>query len=228
MHIGLIGGIGPAATVHYYQGLVDAHAADGRVMELTIVHAAAADLVRNLSEGAAQRQAEVFQPLVARLAAAGAEAAAVTSMGGHFCIRELEAMSPLPLINLIPEIAEDFARRNLSRVGLMGTRNVMESHIYGAIPDLEVVLPRGDALEATHAAYIAMATAGRVTDEQRRFFFSVGNDLFQNQGAETIVLAGTDLFLAFKGHDADFPVIDSAEVHIGAIYRASTEGAIGA
>jgi len=39
MHIGLIGGIGPAATDFYYRGLVDRHAAAGIPLECTIAHA---------------------------------------------------------------------------------------------------------------------------------------------------------------------------------------------
>jgi aspartate/glutamate racemase len=43
-------------------------------------------------------------------------------MTGHFCIRELEALSPLPLINVIPEIDAELRRRNLKTVGILGTR----------------------------------------------------------------------------------------------------------
>jgi aspartate racemase len=39
MHLGLIGGIGPAATEFYYRHLVHAHAAAGRPLELTIAQA---------------------------------------------------------------------------------------------------------------------------------------------------------------------------------------------
>ena len=39
MHIGLIGGIGPASTVFYYQGLVKSHAVQSKKMALTISHA---------------------------------------------------------------------------------------------------------------------------------------------------------------------------------------------
>ena len=39
MHIGLVGGIGPAATEFYYRGLVARHAGSAKPMELTIVHA---------------------------------------------------------------------------------------------------------------------------------------------------------------------------------------------
>ena len=70
-----------------------------------------------------------------------------------------------------------------------------------------------------HENYVAMATAGRVNDAQRRVFFAAGERLCRDQGAEVVLLGGTDLFLAFQGRDAGFPVLDCADVHVEAIYR---------
>ena len=195
MHIGLIGGIGPAATEFYYRNLVRAHAAANRVLELTIVQADIRDLVQNMSDGAPDKQAEIFLRLAQRLQAAGADVVAVTSIAGHFCIRELEALSPLPVINAIPAIEAALVNRGLRRVGLLGTRVVMQSRLYGGVSALEVVLPQGESFDATHNAYVAMAAAGQADDQQRELLFSVGNDLCQKQGAEAVVLAGTDLIL---------------------------------
>lgn len=222
MHIGLIGGIGPAATEFYYRGLINRHAAAGSAPDLTIVHADVREMAANLASGNARKQAEIFARLVARLAAAGAELAAVTSMGGHFCIRELEAISPLPLLNAIPEVDAAIRQRNLKTIGIIGTRNVMESGLYGGITAAQIVLPEGQALEQVHTAYITMAGVGRVTDEQRQVFFSVGQHLCEARDAEAIMLGGTDLFLAFTGQDCGFPVLDCADVHVDALYRRST------
>lgn len=224
MHLGLIGGIGPAATVFYYRRLAQLHAAAQQPMELTIVHAQVSELLRNMTDSAPEQQAQVFRQLTERLQAAGAAAVAVTSLAGHFCIREFEAVSPLPVINAIPELAAELARRNLRRVGLMGTRVVMASGLYGGLSDVEVVVPMGADFDATHDAYITMAMAGQATSAQRSLFFAVGNALSHKQGAEVIVLAGTDMFLAFEGYDCGFPAIDSAEVHVQALYRASLNG----
>jgi aspartate racemase len=221
MHIGLIGGIGPAATEHYYRGLIDRHVRAGTVLDLTITHADVREMAQNLADHAAQKQAVIFARLIRRLAAAGAELAAVTSMGGHFCIRELEAMSPLRLLNAIPEIDAAIGQRNLKAVAIIGTRMVMETGLYGGITSARIVLPEGDALDQIHDAYVTMAMAGHVTDAQRRLFVSVGQHLCQARGAEAVVLGGTDLFLAFAGQDCGFQVIDCAEVHVDALFRRS-------
>ena len=169
MHIGLIGGIGPAATDFYHRGLIERHAASGIPLDLTIAYADVRTMSRNLANKTPGEQAEIFARLIERLKAAGAAAAAVTSMGGHFCIKELEPISPLPLINAIPAVADAIARRKLRKVGVLGTRTVMESRVYGAIASAEVVAPEGEAMEQVHSAYSEMANAGRDRHEILRY-----------------------------------------------------------
>lgn len=221
MHIGLIGGIGPAATEFYYRGLIDRHAQSNTALDLTIVHADVREMARNLASRDARRQAEVFAPLLRRLAAAGAQLAAVTSMGGHFCIRELEPLSPLPLLNALPEVDAAIKRRKLKTVGIIGTRMVMETRLYGAISSAAVVVPAGEEFEAVQQNYSDMAIAGRVNDAQRHVFFAAGERLCRDQGADAVLLGGTDLFLAFQGQKCGFPVLDCADVHVEAIYQKS-------
>jgi aspartate racemase len=49
MHIGLVGGIGPAATDFYYRRLVAAFASKKAPLELTIAHADTPTLLKNLA-----------------------------------------------------------------------------------------------------------------------------------------------------------------------------------
>jgi len=90
----------------------------------------------------------------------------------------------------------------------------MESGLYGAITGIEIVLPHGDVLRKVSDEYFAMAKAQMATTAQRDLFFEAGARLCSEQGAEFVVLAGTDMFLAFAGQDPGFEVIDCAEVHI--------------
>jgi aspartate racemase len=222
MHIGLIGGIGPAATDFYYRGLVDRYRAAGKALELTMAHADVGEMGRNLGAGATTKQAEIFAGLIGRMKAAGAEVAAVTSMGGHFCIDALLPISPLPLVHGVRAVAEEIKRRDLKTVGIIGTRTVMNSALYGALPFVRVVVPEGALLDRVHDHYVGMANVGVVTDAHRQVFFEAGRTLCQAQGAEAVMLGGTDLFLAFQGQDCGFPAIDCADIHVEAIFRHAT------
>jgi len=223
MHVGLIGGIGPAATEFYYRGLTRAFAAAGRRLELTIVNAEVREMTRNMDARDPGAQAQVFAELIGRLKAAGAKAAAVTSMGGHFCIQELTAISPLPLINAIPALDDHFRQMGVKRIGIMGSLAVMESKFYGGVTSVEIVAPQGPELDDVHARYVALATAAVATDDDRHYFLEAGRRLAEEQGADVVVLSGTDLFLAFDGAKPTYKVADAAEIHIGAIIRAAMQ-----
>ena len=58
---------------------------------------------------------------------------------------------------------------------------VMETQLYGAISSAAVVVPAGAELDEVHENYAAMATAGRVSDAQRRVFFAAGERLYRER-----------------------------------------------
>src|SRR6202161_3285756 len=104
MHIGLIGGIGPAATDFYYRRLISTFASKQAALELTIVHADTPTLLGNLSSNDAAAQIAIYTRLTNRLVAAGAECVAITSIAGHFCIEAFKAVSRLPVVDMISEV----------------------------------------------------------------------------------------------------------------------------
>ena len=146
---------------------------------------------------------------------------AVTSLGGHFCIKELEALSALPIINAIPILDAYFGELGIQRIGLLGTKSVMESKLYGGISSVEVVIPKKGEIEKVHRSYINVAISGAANDEQVAFFKHAGSKLYKEQGADVVVLGGTDLFLAFYKKEYNYVVIDSTQIHIDAIARIS-------
>src|SRR6266849_1890997 len=133
MHIGLIGGIGPAATDFYYRRLISTFASKKAALELTIVHADTPTLLSNLASNDAAAQVAIYMRLTNRLVAAGAECVVVTSIAGHFCIDAFKAASPLPVVDLISEVNRAIEQRGLKRIGILGTRTAMETRFYGGV-----------------------------------------------------------------------------------------------
>ena len=213
MHIGLIGGIGPAATIVYYQRLCTRMRELGTPLDLTIVQADVNVLIRNNLADKREEQALVYAELIGRLKAAGADCAAITSLGGHFCFDETLRISPLPLVSAVAPLDAHFAAAGIRRVGLLGTRVVMRTRLYGQLHRTEAVACDDD-IEKLGQAYQDMAVSGVCTEAQRQMMFDAGTRMVREQGAEAIVMAGTDLGLAFDGHAPGYPVIDALDVHV--------------
>jgi aspartate racemase len=222
MHIGLIGGIGPAATDFYYRRLISTFASKNVALELTIAHADAPTLLGNLASSDAAAQVAIFVKLTNRLAAAGAECVAITSIAGHFCIEAFKASSVLPVADMISEVSRAIEQRAFKRIGILGTRKVMETRLYGSLSRVVVVPPIGQDLEDVHQAYVAMAASGVVTEAQGAVFIAASKRLLEESGVEAIMLGGTDLALVFSERDAEFPLIDCAGIHADAITRIAT------
>lgn len=212
MHIGMIGGIGPASTVAYYQRLSAAVRDGGGVLDLTIVNANVNELLRNNEAGDKNAQAIAYAKLIDRLAAAGAECAVITSLGGHFCFDDTVSLSSLPMISAVTPLDAYFAAQGFKTVGLMGTKIVMNTSLYGQLSQTKALAPT-DTLDLVSETYIEMALASECSETQRAFFIEEGRKLI-DQGAEAIVLAGTDLNLAFDGRDVGYTVIDALDVHV--------------
>lgn len=221
MHIGLIVGIGPAATDFYYRQLIAAAARAGKDLELTMAHADTPTLLRHQAEGSVEAQVDIYRRLTERMLRAGIAQVAVTSIAGHFCIDAFKAVSPVPVIDLLDVVQLEVKRRGLRRVGLLGTRVVMQTRFYGVLDGVEVIAPEADLTEV-HDAYVSMASAGVASHAQCEIFMRAGRALTRTHDCESILLAGTDLALVFReGVEPGFNILDCAEAHAVAIANAA-------
>jgi len=217
--LGLIGGLGVGATVHYYQALAKAHEARGYVLNLVMVHADMQRVLRGAGAGETARLAGYLAGLIRRMASAGAEFAAIPAVTPHICIAELVMLSPIRIVNLIDAIGREVLARSFHRVSIFGTRFAIEKKLFGQMPQAEIVLPSPDEINVIHETYLEMAKAGRGTKEQYERLRGVAFRLIERERLDAILLAGTDLSLVFNESNTDFPHVDGARVHIEGIMR---------
>lgn len=189
---------------------------------LTIGHSSAAQLSRNVTAGNTRQQADEFNRVTGQLAAAGADTVVISSMGGHFCAPEFAEISPLPMINGPDAVARYLKQHGIQRVGILGTRIVMNTALYGVLNELDPVSPTGDDLEQVNADYISLAVRGSATAAETERMLNMADKLLHTNRVEAILLGGTDLNLIFDGSQQNMPIIDSAAVHVDAIVDAAT------
>lgn len=220
LHLGLIGGVGPAGAMTYYRTLTRLHAEAGRRLSLTMAHADLREMIANLEANDALAQAKAFARHIDQLSAAGCEAVAIAAIGGHFCISQLEVISSLPIINAITALDDHVCGSGFSKIGVLGTRAVMQTKLYG-ISKIEVLAPPIQEIDKIHGSYMDLSVAGVATPAQRQYLQAIARQLCLEQGAQAILLGGADLSLAFDMDEQSFPIIDAAEIHAEAIARRS-------
>ena len=215
--LGLVGGLGVGATIHYYEALAKAHQAQGRTLDIVIAHAETQQVFAYVQAGDRAGLAAYLAGFIRRLQAGGAEVAAITGVTPYYCVRELIAASPLPLFNIFEPLIVELRTRSARRIAIFGTRFVMESDLFGMVENVDIVLPHPDEVDTIHNTYLQLLQHGKGSTEQHRRLTAIAHTLCERDEVDTIVFAGTDLALLFNDANTDFPHIDCAALHLQAI-----------
>ena len=215
--LGLIGGLGPCATVYYYRGLLAAHQAAGKAARLLIAHADVNQARAFVEKDDRAGLARYLASFISSLSAGGAEMSAIVAITPHICAAELTAICPLPLIDIVSEVAAEIQAWRLRRVALLGTRFTVESRMFGRL-GVDVVMPKASEIEQIHNTYMD-ALNDRSTAKQIDELRQLARMLISRDGADAVLIAGTDLSIVLNEQNAGFRAMDCAAVHIRAITK---------
>ena len=218
--LGLVGGLGVGATIHYYRGLAQAHAARGLALDIVMVHAETERVFDFVRAGDRVGLARYLAAFAERMKAAGAELIALPAVTPHFCEAELAGLSPLPIVSIFPPLQKEIASRKTKRVAVFGTRFVIESQLFGRVSGVEFCQPLPDEVEFIHQTYAELVQKGKGTEEQWLGLTRIARTLRRRDRVDVILMAGTDLSLLFNEANTDFPHIDCAALHIQQILDA--------
>lgn len=215
--IGIVGGLGVGATIHYYEKITAACKARGVVPDLVFNHA---DVDRGqgfVREGKLDRLADYLVTFIERLAKGGAEAVAIPAVTPHIAIAEVKARTRVPLIDIVDTIGAELRAAKLKKVALFGTIFTMQGSLWGQMKDAEIVKPKPDEMDFIGKAYQRILDTQAADPADAARLREIAAKLRRRDGVETILLAGTDLALMFDETSAGFPCIDVARLHIDAI-----------
>lgn len=218
--IGLIGGLGPAATVHYYTELVAEASRRGVELRLLINHADVGRVLELASRGDRGGLADHLAELARELERAGADVLAICAVTPHLCAPELAEQLNTPLVDLVSVVQAEVQRRGFQRVALLGTHMVVESRLFGRLP---VAVAPSDAsrVQRIHDLYTSIVRRGGVDREAAAALRALAAELVDSERADGLLLAGTELALAPPDVWRDLPVLDCAGAHVGAIIDAA-------
>jgi len=222
--VGIVGGLGPESTIDYYRRILATWERDDPSTAPSIV-------IDSLDVRRALRLVETDRPAlieyllasVRRLAAAGADFVAMTANTPHIVFDEIAARSPVALISIVEECAQEARRRGLRRLALLGTRFTMEGPFYPTVCaryDIAVVPPNDTDRAWVHAKYVGELLKGEFREDTRRELVSLVARLRGEERVDGVILGGTELPLLLPTPlIAELPALDTTALHVAAIVQ---------
>lgn len=216
--VGIVGGLGVGATVHYYEKITAACKARGVSPDLIVTHADVEHGQNLIRAGRLDGLAAYLAGFIERMARAGAETAVLPAVTPHICKAELRRHTSVPLIDIVDCLGAELVRAKLHRVALFGTVFTMEGSLWGQLqPGIDIVKPQPKEIAFIGRAYQRILDTQTADPDDAAGLRRVAADLQRRDGVEAILLAGTDLALMFDEKTAGFPTLDVARLHIDAI-----------
>lgn len=185
---------------------------------------ALADYMRCIDRGDWPGVGELMLRSAEKLARIGAEFLICPDNTIHQALPHIEARSPLPWLHIAGVVAEEAARRGFHRLGLTGTRWLVESEVYpGQLRQHGIDYLRPDTAEREEINRIIMdeLVNGMFKPEAVAYFQQVITRM-KTDGCDAVVLGCTEIPLIMNDGNSTLPTLDSTRL----LARAAVQRAI--
>jgi aspartate racemase len=156
-----------------------------------------------------------------KLARVGAAFAICPDNTAHQGLNLVRAQSPLPWLHIAEEIASLAAERGYHKVGLLGTRWLMEGPVYPtalSARDIACETPESEVRRQISALIMGKLVFGRFTASTRKYF-QQAIQVFERSGCEAVILGCTEIPLLIRAEDSVLPILDSTRTLARAALR---------
>lgn len=217
--IGVIGGMGPAATVDFLARLTAAvGAADDEGHPRILVDSNPHVPSRNAAiAGTGPSPGPALAAMAKGLEAQGAELLAMPCNAAHGWAGDIRAATPLPFVDMVAESCALIG--DARRVGLIAVAATLDGRLYHRpleAAGIRVLTPdRADV-----AALVARVKGGDSGEAARAAAVALARNL-EAQGADIIIAACTEIPLVLDERNSPLPLISSTNVLADAVLAAA-------
>lgn len=210
--LGILGGVGPLATMYIGEMIVrhtDADRDQDHVDMVITNNTAIPDRTAFIIDSEQTDPVPFIVRDTERLAGAGADLIAIPCNTAHSFYPEISAASPVPVLNMIEETVRRAAEEGAETLGILATDGTLISRVYqeaceakGIMP----VLPDSDIQEAVMSIIYDYVKAGRPADPD---LWARVEENMKEKGCDRVVLGCTELSIVKKELSLDGYYIDS-------------------
>lgn len=145
----------------------------------------------------------------------GADIIAICTNTMHLMANDVQEAIGVPLIHIVDCVVEEIKEKNLSKVGLLGTRFTMEQLFYKERlikNDIDVIIPEEEDRQTVHDVIFGELCKGITKQTSREAYLNIINKLVE-AGAEGIILGCTEIPLLIQQTDTCIPIFDTTAIH---------------
>jgi aspartate racemase len=170
--------------------------------------------------------AELMLSSADKLAKAGADFLVAPVNTVHQAFDLVEHRSPRPWMHIAVEVANEARRRNYKRLGVLGTRSLMDGPVYREAlksAGLEFRIPGTEQRERIHRLIFDELVHGIFLPRTQAYFTDVIRSL-KDEGCDAVALACTEIPLLMTQEQSPLPMLDSTRLLARAALRKAVEG----
>lgn len=221
--LGILGGLGPMATVYFYELVTRRTQASCDQEHIDIVISSRASTPDRTAFILGASGDDPFPALcadAARLTAYGAQVLAIPCNTAHYFHSRLQAACPVLILNMVELTVERLKEEGCKHIGILSTAGTVQAGVYQ-----QACTRRGLACAVPDAAGQAALTDVIYKDIKRgrradMAAFGRAVDSLKAQGCKRVVIACTELSLVKRDEGLDGFYLDAMEVLAGAAIRA--------
>ena len=219
--VGVLGGMGPAATIELMRRIMEARPAadDADLIHLLVdQNPKVPSRIDALINGTGPSPVDELVRMAKGLESAGATMLAIACNTAHGYAGDIAAAVHIPLLDMVTLTAEAIARRPLHhrRIGMLASTAVVQLGLYERAFEAFGIETRYPDGQAEIMALIKAVKKSGPTAELRSRFNVVARQLLAGD-VDFLASACTELSLLIDGLDADMPRIDALDALVSAI-----------
>jgi aspartate racemase len=227
-HIGIVGVSYEGAALCYQSICAQAAEVMGEYQhpQITLHTFPLADYLRFVSTLDWRGAADLLLQSADKVAAAGADFAICPANTAHEAFRFMRPRSPLPWLHIVEVVAAAARARGLSKLGILGTKFLMEGNVYAEVLaecGLEPVTPRAEQRQRINTLIFDELVKGVLKSSTKEYFRSLVAELAE-AGCDGVVMGCTEIPLILSPEDVELPLLDSTRL----LAQAALQEALGA
>jgi aspartate racemase len=229
-HIGIVACSAEGAALCYRTVCVEGAALFGRHghPEVSMHTHSLAEYMPHVDRGDWPGVGELMLSSARKLADIGASFLICPDNTIHQAMPYVATRSPLPWLHIAEVVAEEAVSRGFRRLGLTGTRSLVDSNVYPeklAARGMECVKPDAVERDAINRIIFAELVNGVFTSEAMMCFQRI-IDRLKGEGCDAVVLGCTEIPLIMNDANSPLPTLDSTRLLArAALRRAAVVGA---